>query len=296
MDDDRRALCFGLAAVFFWATAATAFKLALRYIDVYQLLALSVCCSTLTLWLIVLVQGAGRRAWRELCRRPGYFLLMGVLNPLLFYLAVLRAYDLLPAQQAQTINYTWAVVLAVLAVPVLGHRLGWRDIAAVCLGYLGVVIIATRGRLLPMEFDSVEGVAFALASTVVWALYWLAKAGDSGAPVVSLCLSFSLAAPVAVLLCVLQSTLYPLPWQGLLAATYVGLFEMGITFVLWSVALRLSSGVSRVGNLIFLSPLISLVFIATILGEPIQVATLVGLALIVPGLLLQQSQPRRAVP
>jgi drug/metabolite transporter (DMT)-like permease len=63
---------------------------------------------------------------------------------------------------------------------------------------------------------------------------------------------------------------------------------MGLTFALWSTALRLSSGVSRIGNLIFLSPLVSLVFIATILGEPIHPATLVGLALIIPAVLLQQ--------
>lgn len=36
--------------------------------------------------------------------------------------------------------------------------------------------------------------------------------------------------------------------------------------------------------------LVSLVFIATILGEAIHPATLVGLALIIPGVLLQQSQ------
>jgi drug/metabolite transporter (DMT)-like permease len=80
-------------------------------------------------------------------------------------------------------------------------------------------------------------------------------------------------------------------WRGLAAAAYVGVFEMGLTFALWSTALRLSSGVSRIGNLIFLSPLMSLVFIATILGEAIHPATLVGLALIIPGVLLQQRQP-----
>lgn len=52
--------------------------------------------------------------------------------------------------------------------------------------------------------------------------------------------------------------------------------------------LHLSSGVSRIGNLIFLSPLASLVCIATILGEPIHPATLPGLALIIPDALLHQ--------
>jgi drug/metabolite transporter (DMT)-like permease len=294
MTDDRRALYFGLAAVLFWSTAATAFKLALRTMDVPQLLAWAVCSSAIALWLIVVAQGKLGLVMQYLRTSPLYFLFMGLVNPLLFYLVLLRAYELLPAQQAQTINFTWAVTLAVLAVPILGHRLGWRDVVAVLLGYGGVVIIATRGRVLAMEFDSVEGVICALASTVIWALYWLAKTGNERDPIASLCLNFSLAAPLALLLCGVLSSLALPPWPGLAAAIYVGLFEMGVTFALWSTALRLSSGVSRVGNLIFLSPIVSLVFIATILGEPIDPATLAGLALIVPGVLLQQVRPAAA--
>ncbi|WP_414980772.1 hypothetical protein [Congregibacter sp.] len=33
----------------------------------------------------------------------------------------------LPARQAQTINYTWAIMLALLSIPVLGQRLAARD-------------------------------------------------------------------------------------------------------------------------------------------------------------------------
>jgi hypothetical protein len=42
---------------------------------------------------------------------------------------------------------------------------------------------------------------------------------------------------------------------------YVGFFEMGFTWLLWSAPLRAASNASRVGNLIFLSPLLSLVLI-----------------------------------
>jgi drug/metabolite transporter (DMT)-like permease len=215
---------------------------------------------------------------------------MGLLNPVLYYLVLLRAYDLLPAQQAQAINYTWAISLAVLAIPVLGHRLSRRDLLALVLGYGGVLIIATRGQVLRLQFESLEGVALALLSTLIWALYWLLSTRNGRDPVACLCLNFAIAAPVAVALCAMYSSLTPPGWRGLAGAAYVGLFEMGLTFALWSTALSLSSGVSRIGNLIFLSPLASLVFIATILGEPIHPATLVGLALIIPGVLLQQRQ------
>ena len=78
--------------------------------------------------------------------------------------------------------------------------------------------------------------------------------------------------------------------EGLAAAIYVGLFEMGVTFLLWSAALKNASRVARVGNLIFLAPFMSLVFIQLVLGEDIHPATLLGLFLIVPSALYQQMQ------
>jgi drug/metabolite transporter (DMT)-like permease len=288
LNSDRRALYYGLCAVLLWSTVATAFKLALRELDVWQLVAYSVCFSCLALFAILWRQGRLALLPRYARETPVYFLLMGLVNPVAYYLVLLRAYDLLPAQQAQAINYTWAITLALLAVPLLGHRLNRRDALALLLGYGGVLVIATRGQVLQLEFDSLEGVALALLSTLVWAMYWLVSTRNQRDPVACLCLNFAVAAPVALALCALFSSLAVPGWRALAGAAYVGLFEMGLTFALWSTALRLSSGVSRIGNLIFLSPLVSLVFIATILGEPIHPATRVGLALIIPAVLLQQ--------
>ena len=287
---DRRALIYGLCAVLLWSTVATAFKLALRQLDLWQLVAYSVCFSALTLLLILWRQGRISLLQEYASATPGYFLLMGIVNPILYYVVLLHAYDLLPAQQAQAINYTWAISLAVLAVPLLGHKLNRRDLLALVLGYGGVLIIATRGQLLTLQFDSITGVGLALLSTLIWAFYWLFSTREQRDPIACLCLNFIVAAPLALLLCAQLSSLDMPGWRGLAGAAYIGLFEMGVTFALWSTALRLSSGVSRIGNLIFLSPLASLVFIATILGEPIHPATLVGLALIIPGVLIQQRQ------
>ena len=84
--------------------------------------------------------------------------------------------------------------------------------------------------------------------------------------------------------------------MGLLGASYVGLFEMGITFVLWLSALKLSETTAKVGNLIFLSPFLSLIFIHFFVGEDILASTFIGLILIVAGILIQQIKPRHTKP
>ena len=286
--NDRRALLLGLSAVILWSTAATAFKLALAGLSVLQLLAVAVTTSTLALLSVLLFQGRGVVLWAALKATPVRFIAMGALNPLLYYCVLLAAYDRLPAQQAQTINYTWAIMLALLSIPLLGHRLAAKDWAAVILGYLGVVIIATEGSPLALQFTSVAGVLLALASTLIWALFWLMSTRDRTDPDLALTAYFLCATPGAVALCLVWGGGLPTLGGPLVAAVYVGFFEMGFTFLLWAGALRAASTVSRVGNLIFLSPLLSLVFIATILDEVIHPATLLGLALIIPGIILQQ--------
>ena len=290
MEADSRALLLGLAAVFLWSTVATAFKIALGYLDVFQLLFYACSVSALVLLAVVAARGQAAELPKYFRATPGYFIGVALLNPCLYYLVLLNTYNLLPTQQAQAINYTWAITLSLLAVPVLGQRLSPIDWAAIAVGYSGVLVIATRGDVFSLRFDSPLGVSLALFSTVLWAGYWIINARNRRDPALNLCLNFLLAAPVCLLLCALFSSLKPPPWQGLAAAAYAGMFEMGVTFLLWSAALRRTSRVSRIASLIFLAPFLSLAFISGILGEPIHPATVVGLCLIVPAALYQQKR------
>jgi drug/metabolite transporter (DMT)-like permease len=290
---ERRALLFGLSAVFFWSTVATAFKIALEQLDVFQLVFLASVCSAAVLLLVVAWRGQLPELVRYLRKSPGYYLAVATVNPSLYYLVLLSAYDLLPAQQAQAINYTWAITLSLMAIPLLGQPMHGRDVVAAVAGYSGVLVIATRGDLVSLQFDSLRGVGLALFSTILWASYWIASVRRQGDATVSLCLNFLLALPICAVICAVFSSLELPSWQGAAAAAYVGLFEMGVTFMLWTAALKTTRRVARVGNLIFLSPFLSLVFIQLVLGETVHPATIAGLCLIVPAALYQQMHKPR---
>lgn len=287
-----RALLLGLGAVLLWSTVATAFKLSLQQMSPLQLLGWAGLFSTGVLALGV----SWQRGWGELAcqwhQRPLYYLGLGVLNPAFYYLVLFRAYDLLPAQQAQALNYTWALTLSLLAVPLLKQSLKRVDLLAMLLGYGGALVIATRGNLLALQFDSLPGVGLALFSTLIWALYWILNTRAEASPAVTLLLCFLSGTPLVWGLMAWQGELALPGWQGLLGAFYVGLFEMGLTFMLWLGAMRAATHVSRISNLIFLSPFLSLVFIHFLLHEPIAPATFIGLALIVTAVVWQQRAAR----
>lgn len=293
MQQQTRAYIYAGLAVLLWSTVASAFKLSLRWLDPLQLLLWANLVSVLVLFSVLAAQrrihklaGYGRR---DLLRLAG----LGVLNPFLYYIVLFQAYDLLPAQQAQPLNYTWAITLALLSVPLLGQRIGAKSFAALIVSYVGVVVIATEGRPFALEFVSLTGVLLALGSTVIWALYWIYNTRDTGDPVAGLFVGFCFSLPLITVATALFSDLSLPPWQGVAGAAYVGAFEMGLAFVFWLHALKLSDTTAKVGNLIFLSPFLSLVFIHFLVGETILPATLFGLVFIVAGNVLQQWPKRR---
>ncbi|MBT4089197.1 MAG: DMT family transporter, partial [Deltaproteobacteria bacterium] len=192
------------------------------------------------------------------------------------------------AQEAQPINYTWALTLMFLSIPILKQKMGLNDILAGLIGYFGVVVIATHGEITSLRFTSLTGVALALGSTVFWALYWIYNKKSRLDPVIGLFLNFCAGFPLILLACFIFSDPIPNHPVGILGAAYVGLFEMGITFVFWLYALKYSVNTAKVGNLIFISPFLSLVFIHFLVGEEIRSATLVGLIFITLSILIQR--------
>ena len=296
MTAERRATFLALAAVLLWSTVASAFKLSLEYLAPIQLLAWATLFSVLTLGGLLVVSGQ----WRQLrqCRRGDLWrsLVLGCCNPFLYYVVLFEAYDRLPAQEAQPLNYTWAFTLALLAIPLLGQRLSRWDVIGGLIAYSGVWVIATRGQVFAVEFANPVGVALALGSTVLWALYWIGSARDPRPPLVALFCNFAAAVPLVIITCALTTGLAVADWRGIAGAAYVGAFEMGIAFALWLAAMRATSSAARIGNLIFLSPFLSLVFIRLLVGEAILPSTVVGLGLIVTGLVLQQALRGRSAP
>jgi drug/metabolite transporter (DMT)-like permease len=292
MDAQKKALLLGLSAVLLWSTVASAFKITLRHLDPPQLVLWASVASLLVLGGVLVVQGKLALAFSCTRRDVLTSLGLGLLNPFLYYLVLFEAYDRLPAQEAQPLNYTWAVALALLSIPLLGQRLTRTDVLATAVSYFGVVVISTRGDLMALRFSDPLGVGLALGSTVIWALYWIFNTRDLRDPVAGLFLNFLLSLPfVTAFVLLFSETVVPAP-RGLLGAAYVGAFEMGITFVLWLSALKLTRSASRIGNLIFVSPFLSLVFIHFLVGEEIRGSTFVGLVFIMGGLAVQQAGHR----
>ena len=126
------------------------------------------------------------------------------------------------------------------------------------------------------------------ASTIPWALFRIYNMKDKRDDLVKLFLNFAFASAYVFLALLLFGKVRIPGIYGILGATYVGLFEMGITFLIWLKALKLSKTTAHVTNLVYLVPFLSLVVISLVLREAILPSTIVGAVFIVGGITLQK--------
>jgi len=288
MKNQKIAYLYALGTVLLWSTVASAFKISLRYLDIIQLLFYASITSTVTFFIYLLF--SKKLNLLKILSRKDYLrsALLGFLNPFLYYVILLKAYSLLPAQQAQPINFIWPITLVLLSIPLLNQKIRPRDILAVTISFVGVLIISTRADFLGFKFTSPVGVLLALGSTVIWALFWIYNVKDTRDEAVRLFLNFAFGSAF-ILLSMLLFTKVKIPGlKGALGAIYIGLFEMGVTFLLWLKALKLSKTTAHVTNLIFLTPFLSLLVISIAVGEKILLSTIIGLTFIVAGIILQK--------
>ncbi len=293
MRDQTRAYLFAVASILCWSTVATVFKLTLRGTDPLSLLFGASLSAAIFFWLARAVRRWIRRGQRIAPRPPldrslRRSALNGLLNPFLYYVVLFRAYDILPAQEAQPLNYTWPIVLVLLSAPFLGQALRLPDLAGLSISFVGVAVIALRGNLMGATFSNPLGVGLALGSSVIWAAFWIRNLRDDRDALEKLSLGATFGFLFTAALMAILGRAPSLPPGPLAGSIYTGIFEMGLPFLFWLRALSLSETSAKVGRLVFLSPFLSLIFIGLVLGETIRSSSLIGLILIIAGILIQQ--------
>lgn len=276
-------------AVLSWSTVATAFKVALSYLTHFEML-LVASFTSLAIFAVVLTVQRRWGAVKALSRRTwGYFALLGLLNPVAYYLVLFKSYDLLPAQVAQPVNYFWPIFLLVLLALFAKQRIPAKKYVGMFISLGGLVLISAGGGQMGKLEIAPFGLFLGLMSAVLWATYWMVnnKNSHKADATIACFMSFLFGSVyLAIGALFVGVNLHTLP--GILSGMYVGAFEMGIPFICFGLAIRTTSNPALVNQLCYLSPFLSLFFVSTILGEQIVPTTYIGLSLIVAGIVFNE--------
>ncbi len=293
MKKGSRAYLYAALSVLLWGTIPTAFKIALSELSIVTMLGITTMVSTVVLLLIVVITGKLKHL-REMTRRELLWsALLGMINPVGYYLMLLAAYNRLPGQVAQPINMIWPIILVFFSVPLLHQRIPARSFIALLISLIGVYIIASQGDPFHPGRSDTAGVMLALVSGVLWALYFVLNVRDRRDEAVKLFTSFVFGTIyMIVIMSVTGSFSETISLKGAAASTYCGIFEMGLTFWLWLRALQLAETTDKVSNLVYFAPFISLILLHFIIDEPVYFTTPLGLLLIIGSVMFQNSGRR----
>ncbi len=290
MKDTSKSFVHVAIAVASWSTVASAFKIGLRHYSYYELLLVAALSALVILSVVISIQ----RKWhllKTISRKEWLlFAFTGLLNPAGYNLILFKAYDLLPAQIAQSINYSWAIVLTLLLALFMRQRIPALKFLGMAISLSGVALISLgSGSFTGSGIQlSATGLILAFLSAFVWATFWILNTKSSHIDnVFALFLSF-LFGSLFLLFGLLFVDVQLASFKGMMSSIYVGLFEMAIPFIFFGLALKKTDNPALINQLCYLSPFISLFIIQSVLGEPIYFTTIVGLLLIIGGILFNE--------
>lgn len=287
MKNQKKAYIFAIISVLFWSTVATSFKFALNEINPSQNLFFSIINSLAVLFLILVFQKKIHLIFKSSTKELLFSAFLGFLNPFTYYLVLFKAYSLLPAQLAQPLNYTWPIILVILSAIILKQKLNFLNFIAIIISFIGVVFISLRDKY-SFEIENPEGILLATGSSIFWALFWILNVKDKRDDVIKLFLNFFFGLIfISIFILLTDSFIIPTT-KAYLSTLYIGIFETGVTFVLWLYAMKFTERTDKIGNLVYISPFLSLFFINLVLKESIYFSTIIGLILIVTSIIFQQ--------
>ncbi|HNW57267.1 MAG TPA: DMT family transporter, partial [Bacteroidales bacterium] len=258
MDRTKASYIYAGLAIFFWSTIPTAFKISLGELAILPVLTIASITSTIVLLIIIISCGNFNMLRKTSASEAFCSAILGLINPFLYYLILLKAYQLLPAQVAQPLNMIWPIILVFLSVPILKQKIKRKSFVALFISFAGVYIISSQGEPFSHNHADLTGVIMATGSSVFWAFYFILNVRDKRDEAVKLFLNFLFGSVYLV-----AAMAFTGGWQntigimGALSSVYIGLFEMGITFFFWLKALKLASSTDKVSNLVYIAPFFS---------------------------------------
>lgn len=295
MNNSKKSYLYASLAILFWSTVPTAFKISLAELDILPMLTIASVTSTIVLMIVVISGNKFHLLIKYNRKELLNSALLGLINPFMYYLILLKAYQLLPAQVAQPLNMIWPIILVFLSVPVLGQKIEKKSYLALIISFAGVYIISSQGRLFEPGRASLPGILLATGSSVFWAIYFILNVKDKRDEAIKLLLNFFFGSIYLILAVLITGIHFAGSTKGIVASAYLGLFEMGITFLFWLKALQLAKTTAAVSNLVYLAPFISLFLVHFIIHEPVYYTTPLGLVLIISGIFVQNRRSNMIV-
>ena len=277
---------YAIVTVLIWSTMATTVKMMLADIPNLEALSISSYLAFIFLLLMNIKTGMIKEMKNYSGKEYGIMSGLGFLG--LFLYSALYYYGLgeLSSQEACILNYLWPMMLVVFSCIILKEKMTlMKGVAMVC-SFVGIIILSTGDRVASSGNTTMGIVSCVLAAACYGLFSVLNKKADLNQNI-SMMIIWLVVGICAMVLGLATEEWVMLSGKEWLSLLWLGVVVDAVAYLLWALALKGSENTAKIANLAYLTPFLSLIVSAVVLGEKITLRAGLALVFIIGGILMQ---------
>ncbi len=280
MSNRTKAILLVFICVILWAMIPVVAKLAQVNMDNHQFLFWSSLISFICLFSTALIKKKIAIFKQYKLKDWLILIVLGLLGTYIYYLFLYLGYKEAKGLEVLVIQYTWPISIVFLSLLVLNEKLTLQKVLSIIIGFIGVIFVLTKGDFSKVYLDNPYVIFLVFLGASSFALFSILGKKVKYEPISAISIYF-LSATVASFFSMNYFSSFLLPTTNeLLPVVLNGVLINGFSYLFWINALRLTQA-SFLAPFIFLTPIISAVYLIMFFNEPLQTAYIVGLFCVV---------------
>ncbi len=284
-------IILALVCVFAWSFIPVVSKSGQLNIDSLQFLFWT---NFLSVFAVGLTMKLSKKHLKKAIKCTNYkqTILLGFSGCFFYYLCLYYGYAHGNTTEVLVVQYLWPALVPVFAVFFLKERLNIYKVASIILGFSAAVIVFTKGDLLSVNFSGIFVLLTVFLGAISFALFSVFSKMEHRIDVSFSVFMYFLWASIFSFISMITWSEFIIPDIDSVAIILInGVFINGLSYILWIYVLS-KEDASKIAPLVYISPVLSVVWISLIFGDSITVANIIAVALVVTSGLLVTTEDK----
>ena len=289
LENRPNALLFALTCVVSWAFIPVVSRYGQSTLDNYQFLFWSSMLSFVVLAVYTLISGKSKYFLKYTLRDLGIASILGLMGSYVYYLFLYYAYKHTQGLEVLALQYTWPIFIVGFSAVFLKERITKRTLLATSLGFLGVLIIITKGSFHQIYLGNIYIDLLVLLAAAVFGLFSVISKKVNYEPLTATTIFF-LSATICSIVGMFEFSKFAYPSSDSFFPLMLnGVLINGLSYVLWLKALSYAEA-SFVAQLVFLTPVIASILVVLFFGEIFSPIYVLSMGLVIAAGLIAQGK------
>ncbi|MDE1478792.1 DMT family transporter [Xenorhabdus bovienii] len=273
-------IIYAFSCVLIWSFVPSISRLGQKGMDHFQYLFWSNILSVLAVFFVAILMG---RNLKQLLFIPFpvmlKVLILGALD-CFFYLLLYYGYSIENGVAVLVVQYSWPLMIIGLSFFLLKEKLSIRQMIGITLGFIAVLITFTQGNITQIAVEHPQALLLVFSGAFCFALMSVLSKHFAIDPYISTFWVFACSTLVsAVFLLAFSSFNWPVG-DSLMPTLLNGIILNGVSYIIWFKAMN-SPDSPKIASILFLSPVLSMIWLILFFGDAFVPAYVVGLALVI---------------